>query len=79
MDIPPVRFPALGMWSGLQSIARCSDDSGKAGTRGTLIALQLRCFYPGGLAIHLAMNHNTTEYSDSYLENTLIGRLSADM
>lgn len=27
----------------------------------------------------LAMNHNTTEYSDSYLENTLIGRLSADM
>jgi putative isomerase len=24
------------------------------------------------------MKHNTTEYSDSYLENTLIGRLSAD-
>jgi putative isomerase len=34
---------------------------------------------PRGLAIHLAMNHNTTESSDSYLENTLIGRLSADM
>ncbi len=33
---------------------------------------------PRGLAIHLAMKHNTTEYSDSYLENTLIGRLSAD-
>ena len=33
---------------------------------------------PRGLAIHLSMNHNTTEYSDSYLENTLIGRLSAD-
>jgi hypothetical protein len=33
---------------------------------------------PKGLAIHLAMKHNTTEYSDSYLENTLIGRLSAD-
>jgi putative isomerase len=33
---------------------------------------------PRGLAIHLAMKHNTTENSDAYLENTLIGRLSSD-
>jgi putative isomerase len=33
---------------------------------------------PRGLAIHLSMKHNTTEHSQAYLENTLIGRLSSD-
>src|ERR1700733_962016 len=33
---------------------------------------------PRGLAIHLAMKQHTTENSDAYLENTLIGRLSSD-
>jgi putative isomerase len=33
---------------------------------------------PKGLAIHLAMKHNTTISSEGYLENTLIGRLSPD-
>jgi putative isomerase len=33
---------------------------------------------PRGLAIHLAMKHNTTESGEAYLESTLIGRLSPD-
>jgi hypothetical protein len=33
---------------------------------------------PRGLAIHLGVKHNTTEHSEAYLENTLIGRLSSD-
>lgn len=31
---------------------------------------------PEGLAIHAALKHNTTEGSDAYLENALIGRLT---
>jgi hypothetical protein len=33
---------------------------------------------PQGLAIHLGMEHNTTESGEAYLENTLIGRVSPD-
>jgi putative isomerase len=33
---------------------------------------------PRGLAVHLAMKHNTTEHGEAYLDNTLIGRLSSN-
>ncbi len=32
---------------------------------------------PSGLAIHVAMKHNTTVNAEAFLENTLIGRLSS--
>ncbi len=32
---------------------------------------------PEGLAIHVAMKHNSTEYGDAFLGDTLIGRLSS--
>jgi putative isomerase len=32
---------------------------------------------PEGLAIHVGLRHNTTEGSDAYLDNALIGRLNA--
>lgn len=32
---------------------------------------------PSGLAIHVAMKHNTTEQGDTFLENPLIGRLQS--